>query len=79
MTLATISKRLITYLTAAEENKVKAIYTLLKEDIEDNQQFKFTDEEFAILKHEQELHLAGKSKSYNRQKAMEIIRGQKGL
>jgi len=35
MTSTAIRQRLITYLSDAEDNKIKAIYTLLEKEIED--------------------------------------------
>ncbi|MCO5947362.1 hypothetical protein [Mucilaginibacter flavidus] len=71
MTTSTIRKKLITYLADADDSKVKAIYTLLEDDIR-RDEISFTDE----LERERELHLSGQTKSYSRTEAIEIIKGQ---
>ncbi|MDO3643917.1 hypothetical protein [Mucilaginibacter sp. L3T2-6] len=76
MTTSTIRKKLITYLADADDSKVKAIYTLLEDDIR-QEEFAFTDEQMQILEKEREMHLNGHSKSYSRTEAIEIIKGQR--
>jgi len=76
MTISTIRKKLITYLADAHDSKVKAIYTLLEDDIRQDE-FAFSDEQTQILEKEREMHLNGQSKSYNRAEAIEIIKGQR--
>jgi len=78
MTTATIRKKLITYLADADDSKVKAIYTLLEDDIRLDE-ISFTDEQLQILELERELHLSGQTKSYSRQEAIEIIKGQRSF
>lgn len=73
MTIATIRQRLISYLEDADDKKIKAIYTLLEEDI-NNGAFTLSDEQLQILEKERELYLSGKAKSYNRAEAMQLIR-----
>jgi hypothetical protein len=77
MTAATIRKKLITYLADADDSKVKAIYTLLEKEIEEEAPVSLTDEQLSILEKEQELHLNGQSKSYTREEARQIIKGQR--
>lgn len=79
MTIAAIRNRLMSYLADADDNKVKAVYTLLEKDIENKQQFVLSDEQIQILDREQELHLSGKSKSYNRAEALGIIKGERAF
>jgi len=76
MTISAIRKKLITYLADADDSKVKAIYTLLEDDIRQDE-FAFSDEQTQILEKEREMHLNGQSKSYNRAEAIEIIKGQR--
>ena len=76
MTTSTIRKKLITYLADAEDSKIKAIYTLLEDDIRQDE-ISFTDEQLQILERERELHLSGQTKSYGRLEAIEIIKGQR--
>lgn len=78
MTTSAIRKKLITYLADAEDSKVKAIYTLLEDNIRQDE-MSFTDEQFQILEKERELHLSGQSKSYSRIEAIEIIKGQRSF
>lgn len=74
MTITAIRKKLIDYLTDAEGEKIKAIYTLLESEIEKPRVL--TDEQFEILERERELHLKGLSVSYSRQEAKALITGK---
>ena len=75
MTTASMRQLLLNYLAKAEEDKVKAIYTLLKNEIKAADAFVLTDEQYEILELERELHLSGKSRSYTRDEARKIIKG----
>jgi hypothetical protein len=44
MTTLTMRQKLITYLAGADDSKVKAIYTLLKRDIHEDNSFELGDE-----------------------------------
>jgi len=77
MTTSTIRKKLITYLADADETKVKALYTLLEKEIEQEDTFVLTEEQLEILENERHLHLSGQSKSYTREEAHQIIKGQR--
>ena len=79
MTTLSIRQKLITYLADAEDSKVKAIYTLLEREIQDEGTFQLTDEQFQILDEERELHLKGLTKSYTREEANQIIKGQRSF
>lgn len=79
MTSKAIRKRLITYLPDAEDNKIKAIYTLLENEIENKKSFNLTKEHLEILDQERELHLSGKTKSYSKQDSLDVIKGLKLL
>jgi hypothetical protein len=79
MTTSTIRKKLISYLADADDSKVKAIYTLLEKEIQPEDTFTLTDEQLKILEKEQELHLSGQSKSYTRDQARQIIKGQRNF
>ncbi|MBT2562404.1 hypothetical protein [Pedobacter sp. ISL-64] len=79
MTSTAIRQRLITYLSDAEDNKIKAIYTLLEREIEDEQSFTLSEEHLEILDRERKLHINGKTKSYNKQDSLDIIKGLKTL
>jgi hypothetical protein len=73
MTTLTIRKKLMTYLADADDNTVKAIYTLLKIDIKDEPTFKLSEEQIQILDEERELYLTGKTKSHTREESLQII------
>jgi hypothetical protein len=77
MTTLTMRQKLMSYLADAEESKVKAIYTLLERDIDEGDAFLLSDEQLDILEQEEELHLTGKTKSYTREEAIQIIRRQR--
>jgi len=79
MTSTAIRQRLITYLSDAEDNKIRAIYTLLEREIEEEQSFNLSEEHLDILDRERELHLNGETKSYSKQDSFEIIKGFKTL
>ncbi|QNN41783.1 hypothetical protein [Pedobacter roseus] len=79
MTSTAIRQRLITYLSDAEENKIKAIYTLLEREIEDEQSFSLSVEHLEILDRERQLHLSGETNSYNKEDSLDIIKGLKKL
>lgn len=79
MTSTAIRQRLITYLSDAEENKIKAIYTLLEREIEDEQSFSLSVEHLEILDRERQLHLSGETNSYNQEDSLDIIKGLKKL
>lgn len=77
MTIAAIRNRLMSYLANADDNKIKAVYTLLEKDIEEKETFVLSDEQLQILEMERELHLSGQSKSYTRKEARQIIKGER--
>lgn len=76
MTTLTIRQKLISYLADADDSKIKAIYILLENDIQGEDTFKLTDEHLQILDEEREMHVNGKTKSYSREEANQIIRGK---
>jgi len=75
MTTLAIRKKLMTYLADAEDSKVKALYTLLEKEIQQQNSFALTDEQFQILEKERAMHINGESKSYSRNDAVQIIKG----
>jgi len=76
MTTLAIRQKLITYIADANDSKVKALYTLLENDIAEKT-FVLTEEQLEILEREYELHITGQSKSYTREEAHAIVRGQR--
>ncbi|MDB5086208.1 MAG: hypothetical protein JWR09_202 [Mucilaginibacter sp.] len=79
MTTTAIRQKLMTYLADADDSKVKAIYTLVEEDMNKADTFELTNEQLNILDIEREMHLSGKTKSYTRQEANQIIKGQRSF
>lgn len=79
MTIAAIRERLKTYVDDIDDKKVKALYTLLESDIEDNTSFVLSEEELKILDKEHALHISGKTKSYTWEETKEIIRGKRKM
>ncbi len=78
MTVVAIRKKLITYVTDAEDSKVQALYMLLEREIEEGV-FAMSDEELQVLEMEEELYLKGEGKSYSREESMQIIKGQRSF
>ena len=77
MTTTLIRKKLISYLENADEKKVKAIYTIFEDDINDENSFTLSEEQVKFLDNEKQNHLSGKSKSYTWEDAKKIIAGKK--
>ena len=79
MTVSAIREKLITYMEDVDDKKVKALYTLLQDEIELSESFTLTKEQLLILDEEHNLHLSGKTKSYSIDDAREIVRGNKTM
>lgn len=79
MTTAAIRKKLIDYIANADDKKIKGMYLLFEEEIENQEAFTLTNEQLKILDEEREAHLNGASKSYSWQEAKEIIRGKQAF
>jgi hypothetical protein len=79
MTISAIRKKLKTYVDGVDDKKVKALYTLLQDEIEDSDGFSLSEEHLRILDNEHALHLSGETKSYSWEDAKEIIRGKKEM
>ncbi|MFC0517032.1 hypothetical protein ACFFGT_22680 [Mucilaginibacter angelicae] len=74
MATLTIRQKLMIYLADADDSKIKAIYTLLKREIKDENAIILNEEQLAILDKERGMHLSRQTKSYTRQEANQIIR-----
>ncbi len=72
-----IRKKVITYLADADEKKVKAVYTLLENDIELKTNFKLSSAQLKLLNTEKEKHLKGKSPSYTWDEVKNRIRSRR--
>ncbi|QEC75928.1 hypothetical protein [Mucilaginibacter ginsenosidivorax] len=79
MTTLTMRQKLMSYLADADDSKVNALYKLLERDIQEEEVFTLSNEQLDILKKEREMHLSGQSKSYSRQEASQIIKGQQSF
>jgi hypothetical protein len=79
MTTVAIRKKLMTYLADADDSKVKALYTLLEKEIQEEDSFVLTNQQLQILEKEREMHINGRTKSYGREEANQIIKGQRGF
>lgn len=79
MTTLTIRQKLMTYLADADDSKVKAIYTLLEREIQEEGSFSLTAEHLELLDKEHDMHVRGQSKSYTREEAKQIIKGQRNF
>ncbi len=71
MTIAAVKEKLHEYIDHADDKKVKAIFTLVENDIE--QDYEFTDGEMAELDRRWDDYLSGKSKSYTLEGAKEKL------
>lgn len=80
MTTVTKRQKLITYLADADDSKIKAIYTLLEREIQEEKEetFVLSDEQMQILEREHEMYMRGQGKSYTREEARQIIMGRRG-
>jgi sulfur relay (sulfurtransferase) DsrC/TusE family protein len=63
MTNIAIRKKLITYLADADDKRVKAIYQLFEDEINQEENFKLTEEHVKILDERRARYLSGKDKS----------------
>lgn len=79
MTTTAIRKKLMAYIADADDNKVKGLYRLIESDISHVEKFELNDEHLKILEQDREAHIMGKTKSYNREDAKQIIRGKRKL
>lgn len=57
-----------------DDKKLKAIYTVLENDINQQQSFTLTDAHLEILDEEREMHKKGSTKSYSGTEAKQLIR-----
>ena len=79
MTTTAIRKKLITYIADAGDKKVKGLYMLIEDDLNNNEKMNLSAEHLKFLDLERQEHLKGKSKSYTSTEAKQIIRGEREL
>ena len=77
MTVATMKMKLSDYLAEADDRKIKALYTLLENDIQDTTISRFTPEQLQLLEHEHHMHVNGETSSYSWDEAKDLIRAAK--
>lgn len=70
-----IKQKLHQYIDNAEEKKLRAIYTILEEEIEGEQTY--SEEDLTTFYARRQNHLNGASKSYSIEEAHDIIRRNK--
>ena len=61
--------------SAIDDMHLNTLYTLLEGCDRDSSIFTLSKEQYALLDKEHALHVAGKTKSYSLEEAIEIIRG----
>jgi hypothetical protein len=79
MTVASKREKLKSYIDDVNDKKVKTLYALLEDDIDQNSTFTLSEEQLKILDEEHALHMSGKTKSYTWEEAKDIIRGKKSM
>ncbi|MBL7717735.1 MAG: hypothetical protein JNL72_02780 [Flavipsychrobacter sp.] len=77
MSTSELREKLILYLTKADNKKIKALYTLLEEEIDADRDFVLTDEHIKILEAEREKYLNGTGGSHSWEDVKARIRGKK--
>ena len=73
MTTLAMRKKLVDYLHTADDKKVRAIYTIMEDNIE-TETFDFDDETFKELKRRTKSFLDGSAKMYTLEDAKKIAR-----
>jgi len=79
MTTTAIRKKLMTYIADADDKKVKGLYMLIEDEISSGEKFELSGKHIKILDQDRDEHIKGKSKSYSREDAKQIIRGKRKL
>lgn len=79
MTTTVIRKKLMTYIADADDKIVKRLYMLIESDIRNVERFELNDEHLEMLEQDRQAHITNKTKSYKREDAKQIIRGEREL
>ena len=77
MTYTVVKEKLHSYIEQADQKKIKAIYTLLENDIEQEQEqdrFTYNEETLQMLEKVSEDAFAGKTKTYTLEESMASIK-----
>jgi hypothetical protein len=77
MTTAAIRKQLMTYLADANDEKIKALYTLLANDMKEEHSFGLTGDQLSILEERRESYTTGKAKGRGWKEVHEDIRSKR--
>jgi hypothetical protein len=77
MVLATVKEKLHEYIDHADEKKIKAIYTLVENEIE-NRSYLYDEETLNILRKTSSDYFSGKTKGHPLEESMNRIRKQIG-
>ena len=70
-------KQLMAYLQNADDKKIKGLYSLLEDTIEEKKSSGLTKEQLKFLNEEHRKHLNGESKSYTWEEVKDKIRKRK--
>lgn len=76
METALLREKLHTYINEADEKKLNAIYTILENEIEE-EQYLFSQDEISTFHKRRENHLAGISKSFSIEETISLVRKTK--
>ena len=79
MKTTAIRKKLMYYIADADDKKVKGLYMLIEDDISSKEKFELDDEQIKMLERDRNEHIKGKSKSYSREDAKQIVLGKRKL
>jgi len=77
MTTSVIRKKLHSFIADADDKKIKGMYLLFQDEMENNKTFNLSEEQKAFLDKEKQAHLEGKGKSYTWEESKKLIRTKK--
>jgi hypothetical protein len=79
MTTAAMRTQLIAYLSDADDNKIKGLYSLLEDNIHEKAALGLTGEQLRFLNEEHRKHISGESKSYTWNEIKSKIKSKRHL
>jgi len=77
MTTPAMRKQLMAYLQNADDKKIKGLYSLLEDTIEEKKSSGLTKEQLKFLNEERKRYLNGEGISYSLEESRELIRKRK--
>ena len=77
MTTSAMRKQLIAYLSDADDKKIKGLYSLLEDTIQERVTSELTTEQLSFLNEERRKHFSGESKSYDWEEVKKMVRKSK--